>query len=83
MRLGGLGERCGGMGEGGGAWGLGLCGATGSATLRNARFSGPASRGPLFFHTWTVVDRKLGFRGPLFFHTWTVVDRSFLLRIKN
>ena len=35
------------------------------------------SRGPLFFHTWTVVDRKSGFRGPLFFHTWTVVDREF------
>merc|ERR1712051_968237 len=35
-------------------------------------------RGPLVFHTWTVVDRGSGSRGPLFFHTWTVADRKFL-----
>ena len=39
-------------------------------------------RGPLFFHTWTVVDRKSRVRGPLFFDTWTVVDRHFLKNLK-
>ena len=43
----------------------------------NVRFFDDRCRGPLFFRTWTVVDRKSRFRGPLFFHTWTVVDRSF------
>ena len=46
--------------------------------LKTHGFRGMAFRGPLFFHTWTVVDRKSWFRGPLVFHTCTVVDRKFL-----
>ena len=52
-------------------------GSVAQHTCENARFRGMAFRGPLFFHTWTVVDRKSRFRGPLVFHTWTVVDRNF------
>ena len=36
-------------------------------------------RGPLFFHTWTVVDRKSRFRGPCEFTRgpwWTVVFKE-------
>ena len=48
----------------------------------NVAFCRSKVRGPLFFHTWTVVDRKSRVRGPLFFDTWTVVDRRFLKEIK-
>ena len=36
-------------------------------------------RGPLFFHTWTVVDRKSRFRGPCEFTRgpwWTVIFKE-------
>ena len=49
----------------------------GGSVCENTGFPASHFRGPLVFHTWTVVDRESGFRGPLFFHTWTVVDRSF------
>ena len=63
----------------GGRWGGGERGNTiFENACENTGVQARQLRGPLFFHTWTVVDRKSRFRGPLFFHAWTVVDRSFL-----
>ena len=53
-----------------------------AVNCENIAFRRSKVRGPLFFHTWTVVDRKSRVRGPLFFDTWTVVDRHFLKNLK-